>query len=324
MSDLFYNKNGFDHEIVLGIDERRGIIDTTKPPFRWICSLEVEFPEPVINSLGVLENPGKNWESLPKGDKGCGSGLLISPNRVLTASHVIMGLKIVPGKTPDEKILKPVLANRVHIIPGRDGKNNKSAFGKWKAVHIKINSTFCKKLIGNIEHINRNKILDALSHDFAILELVPKLNKNNQSFHLGNKIGWWGKNEGYQIYPITSVFRKVLKDCQVKIGGYPGEKGKYPCSVLHLSTDVLVSSSPQLNGKQKDLLLYLADTSAGMSGSPVWIENHKGNKCLIGIHTSFSTFKKVRSNHILKGNLGVLITDSIMVQLKNWGIRQHH
>jgi V8-like Glu-specific endopeptidase len=307
MTDFIPAKtNGLDHEIVLGTDERRRVGTTEKPPFRWICSLEVEFPEPVINALGVLEHIGKRWQELPTGDKGCGSGLLISPNEVLTASHVLMGFKIVPGRKPGEDMLQPVLASRVRVIPGRNDHHHAAPhpFGIWTANKVQVNPIFKKRLSGNPEAITKNSILAALPFDVGIVELKAKITRySNRRMQLGDKVGWWGKDSVFRILPVSEQQRKTLTRYVAHIGGFPGDKGPLPCSVPYTSSGAILTAAPKIGGRRLDLLLYQADTSAGMSGSPVWIENQQGHKYLVGVHSSFSTYQADQ-----QVNIGALLT----------------
>ncbi len=305
-----------EQEIILGTDERLRIADTTKPPFCWICSLEVQFPEPVINALGLLEQAGKNWQGLPTGTTGCGTGLLISPKHILTASHVVMGLKIATDSKSGEKMLQTVKASRVRVIPGRNDRDLQAKpFGIWTLKGIQVNPTFRQRLSGRLERITKNSILNALPFDVAILELQPKVQRQSQrQYHLGDKIGWWGKERLFHFSPLTRIRRNQLIGHRVQIGGFPGEKGRKPCSQLHLSEGDILTTLPKLKGRILDLILYNADTSAGMSGSPVWVKTSNGHRHLIGVHTSFSKYKNRKP--LQKGNLAVLLTKQIVKQMQ--------
>ena len=96
------------------------------------------------------------------------------------------------------------------------------------------------------------------------------------------------------------------------LAGYPGEKGKTPCGDLYYSSnkisDVIIRSS----GKKIPLLLYQADTTAGMSGSPVWIKTANNTRQLVGVHTSFV---KPGTNTSQSGNLGVPLNPLLFQQL---------
>ncbi|PSR11381.1 MAG: hypothetical protein DA408_07330 [Bacteroidetes bacterium] len=316
MTDFAPTKTtGPDHEIVLGTDERRRVNTTQKPPFRWICSLEVEFPEPVINALGVLEHRDKRWEELPTGDKGCGSGLLISSKKVLTASHVLMGFKIVPGRKSGEQMLQPVLASRVRVIPGRNDHHHAAPppFGVWTAHKVHVNPIFKKRLSGSPEAITKNSVLAALPFDVGMVELKAKITRHsNRRLQLGDKIGWWGKDPAFRILPVSAQRQKTLTRYLAHIGGFPGDKGPLPCSVPYTSRGAILTAAPTISGRRLDLLLYQADTSAGMSGSPVWIENQQGHKYLVGVHSSFSTYQADQ-----QVNIGALLTPPLM-QSKWW------
>ena len=159
-------------EIVLNEDNRRQVFDTSKRPFRWICSIEVFFGEPVVNALGLLESPVSSWLSLPTVRSGCGSGLLIGANKVLTAGHVLLGLKVFKNPFDGSLSIKPVYPSRINIIPGRKASYaaNPAPFGQWQGKRLIINPYFEKKLTGPAAKIKATQILSALPYDIGILE----------------------------------------------------------------------------------------------------------------------------------------------------------
>ena len=61
-------------EIVLMKDDRKPVREVLQQPFRWVCSLEVEFPEPVIYTLGTLEDLIKVGYRLNHPKKGAAAG----------------------------------------------------------------------------------------------------------------------------------------------------------------------------------------------------------------------------------------------------------
>lgn len=300
-------RGGLDEEIVLGTDERERVPDTRKPPYCWICSLEVEFPKPVINTLGALEQIGKKWQDMAVGQQGCGSGLLIGPNRILTACHVVIGLRLLPGITPGEHWLQAVLPRCIRAIPGRNADS--VPFGVWEVAKVHANPRFCSLVSGRANEITRSQVLQALPYDVAILELAPQ--KAPRTPHPGEQIGWWGREAGYHWLPLKEATNASLSGRIAHIGGFPGEKGDKPCSLPYHSRGTILTASPTLQGQHLPLLLYEADTSAGMSGSPVWVTSRAGIRYLVGVHTSFSRFLNRRTGQQDICNLGVLVNTRV-------------
>src|SRR5262245_33487758 len=80
---------------VIGMDTRQLVEDTETVPYRWICALDLIFP---------------NRADPSKEQRDRGTGFLISPRHILTAAHNV---------TPD----KGIFAHRIHVMPGLDGVN---------------------------------------------------------------------------------------------------------------------------------------------------------------------------------------------------------
>ena len=271
-------------------DERIPIRDTSRAPYRWVCSLEVQFPEPVLYALGTLEQPGKSWGDLTASRQGCGSGLLIGPGQVLTAAHVIAGLKVVRDTRSGQQCFKVVLADRVVVIPGRNEDQPGAAkpFGRFVARRVQVNPTFKRLMEQPIRSLQRAQLIQALAQDYGVVSIAAQSQPGAKGRYLpGEKIGWWGKSPSERIRPVDRPFRQHLQKAKVHILGYPGEKGRQACGALWRSFDWVVDAFPKQHGQVLDLLLYAADTSAGMSGSPVWVKNQKGERYLVGVHSSF-------------------------------------
>ena len=309
-----------DEEIVLLRDERKRVGDTTRPPFRWICSLEVEFPEPVLYPLGTLEHPGKGWKDLKPTLKGCGSGLLITPRHVLTSAHVIAGLKVVKDARTGKARFKTVPARRVLAIPGRkeEGKGSARPFGAYASQRILVSPGFQSAMEVPAAELTKAQVRKALGSDFGVVGLSEDRNrKNGGAFLPGLDAGWWGELPNYKFRPVAGAFRHQLQSGKVNIGGYPGEKARVPCSVPWFSTDRVVEASPKFRGRPENLLLYQADTSAGMSGSPVWVKGKDGRFYLVAVHSSFLDY---RAGKLKRVNVGALVTQELVRQLRDWGV----
>lgn len=310
-----------DQEIVLFTDDRKQVKDTSLPPFRWICSIEVEFEEPVFNPLAILESPGLNWRDVPTGTSGCGSGLLIDDRRVLTCSHVLMGLRLRRSSSGKEYLV-PVMPGKVTVTPARNEARVFGAkpFGQWKAEAVLINPRFREMTTGLTQNITREQLRPALQHDFALVELAKRYDPALfRKTYPGEKIGWWKSASGSYLQPVDGDFRRRLERRKINVCGYPGEKGHIPCGLPYIAFDDVVTAFPTAGGATQDLLLYRADTSAGMSGSPVWIKNDDGKRFLVAVHSSFQEYFPDNSEDRATANLGVLATSKMLQQLKQWG-----
>jgi V8-like Glu-specific endopeptidase len=307
-----------EREIVLLKDERRPVLNTTRPPFRWICSLEVEFAEPVYYPLATLEQPGKDWATLVPARKGCGSGLLISPAHVLTAAHVLAGLKVVQDRSTGQHRFKVITARKVTVIPGRYEAQQKDErpYGSWSAGKIRVNPDFRKAMEVPVAQLTKEVIRRALAADVGLVQIRERPSQGQAKAVLpGQLAGWWGESDRYVIGPVQADLRKRLERQKVHIGGYPGEKGRLPCGSLWKSHDRVIAAFPQLDGRPLDLLLYAADTSAGMSGSPVWIVQKDGRHILVAVHSSFVDYQR---GPLQRANAGALLTGKMISLLQQW------
>ena len=309
-----------DQEIVLFKDERKQVENTTRSPFRWICSLEVEFPEPVLYPLGTLEHPGKNWKNLKPTTKGCGSGLLISPKHILTASHVIAGLKVVKNIKTGKQVFKMVRAKKVVAIPGRNEEHSRNPrpFGIFNSKKIFVSPGFQSALELPVFQLTKAQVRHALASDYGVIELQET---SKHEFMLpGHTTGWWRKSPNFHIQPVNRKLQALLQNGKVNICGFPGEKGITPCSTMWTSFDKIIKVFPKSREKIENLIFYQADTSAGMSGSPVWIKDKKGNHFLVAVHSSFLDFYNQKTKKKRKVNVGALMTTEAIQQLRKWGV----
>lgn len=321
MKDFFGNNHYAEEaEIVLMKDDRKQVKDTSQPPFRWICSLEVEFPEPVFYTLATLEHPGKSWKDMTPSTKGCGSGLLISPNHVLTASHVIAGLKVVKDAKTGKAQFQLILAKKITIIPGRneDDQIRPRPFGTWTSKKVMVSSGFRTAMEVPVEQLTKAQVRKALSYDFGVIEIAERADyRPNAPIIPGQTAGWWGELENQRIHAVEGSLLRELRRGKIHIGGYPGEKGRLPCSVPWASFDKVVEAQPTIHGKTENLLLYEADTSAGMSGSPVWMKGKDGQFYLVAVHSSFLDYKAGEGGKV---NVGALVDLAMINQLRHWKI----
>lgn len=313
MNNWYRDQHGsLEQEIVLGKDERFPVKNTRQAPFRWICSIEVEFPEPVLYPLGTLEHPGKNWATLTPSRKGCGSGLLITPGHVLTNSHVIAGLKV--EKRAGQRSFRLIKASKVRVIPGRNisDPSRTEPFGRFTAEKISVSPGFRKSVEGPVDRLTKAQVRRALSADFGLIHL--DLGATGQ----GKPIlpGWWSEQAIFQIRPTEEVLVGGAPLPEVHISGYPGDKGRAPCTTPWSSRGAAQLIAPK-NARKENLLFYRADTAAGMSGSPVWIIGNDGRYYLVAVHSSFLKIK--RKGKLETFNVGVRLSKAVIWQLHQWG-----
>lgn len=185
-----------------------------------------------------------------------GTGILVGPRSILTAAHVLFQSHSTYLES----------ATEIRVTPARRGDEN-----------LPFGSSFAVKLIPNprYTHLRQNgtqpkSVLDA--EDYGIIHLDQLL---------GNTAGYWGQKtrssydkRGTSITGGPLPYRPGVQ--KVNLCGYPGDKsGKFQWRAY----DETVELSDRV-------LYYLNDTTAGMSGSPVWVKRSKwkGGRILVGIH----------------------------------------
>ena len=307
-----------DSEIVLLGDERMPVQDVLQHPYRWICSLEVEFSQPVLYPLATLEQSGKRWANTRPSWKGCGTGLMISPTHILTAAHVISGLKIETKDSKKEKHFKLIKAMRVKVIPGRTEGTMTKMLGHYQSKRIYVSSGFQYGMQKPVDKLTRTQVKKCLAADYGIIELESNSGLPSPSLRPSLKLGWWRQLAKHRIIPVHARMRRSIKNRQMQIAGYPGEKGKVSCGSLWKSSGKIRTASPMIRNESQDLLLYDADTSAGMSGSPVWIK-HSGTFYLIGVHSSFIQYPNPKGNRSTY-NVAALVTTKMLKELHRWNV----
>jgi len=129
-------------------------------------------------------------------------------------------------------------------------------------------------------------------------------------------MGWWGQQRRHRIRPVKGRFRRWLTGQEIELAGYPGDKARFPCGLPYRSSDLVVDTALRIGGELQDLLLYRADTSVGMSGSPVWTRMPDGDLSLVGVHSSYLDHRDRRSGRLVRSNVGAMITPDIYRRLK--------
>ena len=263
------------------------IQDTKTIPYRWICSIIVHYPEKVV--INPDEDSGQTWY---------GTGTLITDRHVLTAAHVISGMKRLRGHWFS---VRPEL---IEVIPGRnDDALNPRPFRTWTASRPMVNSTFLR--------YHHNSTLRA-PYDYALIELKKaigrkKFLKPGQGGRF-RPLGWWSNSYGSYIRPVSGSFRNDLRRRKVNVAGYPLSRDRRgtPAGILVHDFDSVIDVL-------KKQFTFAANTSKGQSGGPVWIyDKNTARRYLVGIISGDERF----GLH----DVGVLITPSMIDQFVRWGV----
>ncbi|MEM9921907.1 MAG: trypsin-like peptidase domain-containing protein, partial [Bacteroidota bacterium] len=302
-----------EREVVLMQDDRWPVSDSQQPPYRWICSLKVFFPEPVFYPLSLVEGMGRSWSDIQSGTTGCGSGTLISPMQVLTSAHVLCGLKMWWDERKGGQLcFQLVPAKKVLVLPARNESttHRTQAFGSFSAKHIHIPAAFRKAMEVPVRQLTPERVRQALQWDYGLINLAPRLHKAPR---WTRQPGWWGAAPDFLIGAEPTEQKG-----EVCVAGYPGELGAGPCTTLWQSCDQLVELAER--DADKALLYYQADTSAGMSGSPVWTQQRDGRYRLLAVHSSFLRLTEKASGRKRTVNTGVRISSRMKRHLKRWGL----
>lgn len=258
-ASLATRRSGQQAELDLEIitpDERQVVRGTLAVPFRFICSLEMNFgSDPDDPSQDLLFS---------------GSGTLIGPRHVLTAAHNLLDIVQGSGGT---RVLRQ--AARVTVFPARNG------IARDPAQQIPAGPFTGSGRVSRAWAASRARDAQA---DFGLITLNGSVNS-----------GFWG-TENTQLraigleplrlaeisisgYPgdkcldkpdIGSATEEQLIACAPQVG-----------STQWIGTGRLREPVPAAT---PGIFFHTVDTFGGMSGSPVWI-NTAGVRIMIGIHT---------------------------------------
>ena len=222
-------------------DSRELVRDTRVVPYRWICALDLFYP----------------WRGGEQRNRG--TGFLVSPRHVLTAAH-----NVRPAVGVD--------ARRITVTPAMDGTSllNKP-HGPVGSVTLTPKDWWAPPEFKNPTRDH--------TWDFALLTLP----KEFPAFR-AMPYGYWGAKH---FEPATQFTHPAAAGLQpvVHVAGYPSDKCRdkdcAPCAGSPVDYDPVrdkanwasmqwTSAGAVRPAAPTGLLLYDADTCAGMSGGPVW------------------------------------------------------
>jgi V8-like Glu-specific endopeptidase len=268
---------------VVGQDTRQQV-DSTRIPFRWICSLKVRF---------------RDTDTFNAVDFDAGTGLLISPRHVLTAAHNVYAE--ITGSKGTKAKRRALL---VWASPGRTGDS--FPFGKVESESI----AYLSKFEGNLD----------VRWDYALIKLKKAIGDQTFKSLANQPLGYWGSKRWASGTIIQPLSREYLRGQVVNVGGYPKNRNH----TQWIAWDVIKDAPPKVQNKPvNELITYLTDTSEGQSGAPVWLSFPKSNRrYLVAVHQGSchpdldGCSGSPRSRPT--SNMGVLITQEVVDQIEAW------
>ena len=279
----------YESEIV-GLHSRVNVTNTIDVPFRWICYLNLFFPDP---------------DDSTKYRAFMGSGTLISPRHILTAGHCSFShIKGSRGTVANLRVAK-ILAT-----PGSK-TSGPGPFGSVRAINAQYTS--------NWQNTQNPRF------DFSLITLAEDIGSKAMSALGGKPLGYWGSSANGDGTRINPKDRNTLKNLSANISGYPADK---PDGTQWRAYGNIVNTMPAAGS---ELIYYDFDTCGGHSGAPVWLR-WQNFRNLIAIHTGpcitgngdcnmiagVPCFPSDPTSHRYTSNRGVLITPSVLSQVRQW------
>jgi V8-like Glu-specific endopeptidase len=280
---------------IVGADDRNLIRKTLAVPFRWICALDLYFPDP--------DNPAAD-------ELYRGTGTLIGPRHVLTAGHCLYDrIKGSAGTHALQQVRKVI------VTPARNGAAKgalaKAPLGSTSAAAVRTSSGW---------RTSRDD-----QFDFGLITLKDALGEKWYRALGNRRLGFWGSKTwgvGTRIRPRTPT---SLRNRGINISGYPADKCRdqpptgsaSEAQIQACATQDWASTQWHGFGRVTQagppaaprLLIHTVDTKGGHSGSPLWLR-WKRFRNLVAIHTGWHV--KHVSNH------GVRITPDVLKQVRTW------
>jgi glutamyl endopeptidase len=243
--------------------------ETLAVPYRWICRLTVPSEDPFDRSYGM------------------GTGILIGPQHVLTAAHVLVS----------EKDPRRTVGKRLRVQPARNG-----SAARFKEVGI----------LGWQVHPHAyaragNRRFLQPQHDYGLVTLDTKVS----DWSLGPcPLGYWGLPGACGDEARIGMEPAQVVGQEARVTGYPSDK---PTATLWSGRGPITWDA------RRGVLLHTADTVGGHSGSPIWLIRD-GHCQLVGVHSGRSGRWRVDADGTttLTHNAGALLSAAVVAQLRQW------
>lgn len=234
----------------------RPVSNSQQAPFKWICSLFVDFgdevlPGPIVTGRRI---------------RGKGTGTLISSRHVLTAGHVLLTQGPPQKDIFGNVVTSTTAALSVDVIPGRDGGKIPVVEPQGRRHSIKTRVSPAWK---DSNATNR-------AFDYGLITLDAPVSAD---------YGFWSSGQSRIVPPPDATLKGQLAHCS----GYPADSCPPPdpaftprCDDTNRGT-VQFQMSGDVTNISSDLLETEMKILEGHSGSPTWLTNSAGAMNLVGI-----------------------------------------